>query len=239
MEAPPGIAVLIPAAGASRRMSSGGSKILTLLAGEPLIRHTVRVFQALPAIDAIHVICRPAERAALESCFARSEAWAKLGALIEGGAERRDSVFRGLQALAARPPWAVLVHDGARPCCSPALVTRLLTALETAEAAVPVLPVADTVRRLAAGRSEVVDRAGLLRTQTPQAFRWLALHEAYRRGMAEPNAFTDDAQFVEAAGGAVATVPGEARNIKITHADDLALAAWLLQHPHWGLGADP
>ncbi|MBI3993320.1 MAG: 2-C-methyl-D-erythritol 4-phosphate cytidylyltransferase [Candidatus Lambdaproteobacteria bacterium] len=239
MNAPPGIAVLIPAAGAGRRMGGSGSKVLAPLAGEPLIRHTVRLFHALPAIEAIHVICRPAERAALQACFAHREAWAKLRPLIEGGAERRDSVFRGLHALESRPPWAVLVHDGARPCCSPALVARLLAALETAEAAVPVIPLADTVRRRAEGRSEVVDRAALLRTQTPQAFRWATLHEAYRCGMTLPNAFTDDAQFVEAAGGAVATVPGEARNIKVTHGDDLALAAWLLQHPHWGLGADP
>ncbi len=228
----PRVAVLIPAAGAGARVGAGHNKLLLPLAGEPVLVHTVRAFQAQPAIERIGVIVRPEDRPALERCFGVGAGRGKLLPWIPGGAQRQDSVYNGLAALASDPPAWVLVHDGARPCCSAALIARVLAALAEAGAAhgvVPVLPLNDTVRRLSGGRSEVVPREGLFRTQTPQGFHWDALWAAHRAARARGLQGTDDAQLLEADGGTVAFVEGEPDNIKITTAEDLRLAEWLLR----------
>jgi 2-C-methyl-D-erythritol 4-phosphate cytidylyltransferase len=170
----------------------------------------------------------------------------RLGPWIEGGAERQDSVRQGLAALAKDregPPDWVLVHDGARPLCSRALLQRVLAALEHHSAVVPAVHPIDTVRGSEAApsgpqfeRSAGVQPRDTLRlSQTPQAFHWHTLHDAHAAG--EGLAATDDAQLVERTGGQVMLVPGERRNFKVTLPDDLALAEWALQHPEWGLSS--
>jgi 2-C-methyl-D-erythritol 4-phosphate cytidylyltransferase/2-C-methyl-D-erythritol 2,4-cyclodiphosphate synthase len=132
-------------------------------------------------------------------------------------------VRRGLEALAAAPSDPVLIHDAARPFVSPALAEAALAALAGAEGACPVLPVADTLRRDASGRAgDLVDRAGLVRAQTPQAFRHGAILAAHRA--AAGREFTDDVEVARAAGLAVAHSPGEEANVKLTTAQDLAAA---------------
>jgi 2-C-methyl-D-erythritol 4-phosphate cytidylyltransferase len=175
----------------------------------------------------------------VERAFADRANWPRLGALIAGGRARQDSVRLGLAALPAdaqgRPDW-VLVHDGARPLCSPGLIRRVLAALESGAAAVPVLPIFDTVR--SAGEfglsGGVVDRTGLRLAQTPQGFHWDVLWEAHQRAQAQGVAATDDGQLVERLGKPVTLVPGERRNLKVTLPEDLDLAEWVVQHPHWG-----
>ena len=236
------VTVLIPAAGTGSRMqrsSAGGeTKVLMRLAGEPLLRHAVRVFQKHPVIQSIRIIVRPEDLALLEDTFADTDSWTKLGPPIVGGAERQDSVRNGLEALAGKgtPDW-VLVHDGARPLCSPLLVQRVLDALSTHGAVVPVLPVYETVRSAAGNRESggVIDRTALRLTQTPQGFHWDTLNEAHSRGFREGIRATDDAQLVESTGEPVTLVPGERRNLKITLAEDLELAEWIAAHPDWGV----
>ena len=236
------VAVLIPAAGESRRMGEAGSKILAPLLGEAVIRHTVRCFQAHPAIDEVRLILAPADRQAVEAQFAEPAAWDKLGPAVDGGPARWASVRNGLAALAqAASPDIVLVHDGARPCCSGGLISRVLAGLAEAEAVIPTLPIHDTVRRMGADGAVVergvVDRSTLVRTQTPQGFHWPVLWAAYQ-ALGEAGAgITDDAQVVERHGGTLAAVPGEERNLKLTTAQHLAWAAWLLEHPTWGTSA--
>ena len=228
----PRVAVLIPAAGAGARVGAGQNKLLLPLAGAPVLVHTVRAFQVHPAIERIGVIVRPEERPALERSFGPQAGRGKLLPWIAGGAQRQDSVYNGLAALASDPPAWVLVHDGARPCCRAALIGRVLAALGAADGAggvVPVLPVSDTVRRLVGGRSEVVPREGLYRAQTPQGFHWDPLWAAYRAARARGLQGSDDAQVLEADGGTVAFVEGDPENIKITTAEDLRLADWLLR----------
>jgi 2-C-methyl-D-erythritol 4-phosphate cytidylyltransferase len=215
------------------------SKVLLPLLGEPLLRRTVRVFQEHPAIAHIRVVMRPLDRPALDAAFADRGAWGHLGAWVVGGAERQDSVRLGLEALAAAqggPPDRVLVHDGARPLCSPALIQATLDALQAHDAIVPVLPVFDTVRSAptAAVSGGVVDRANLRVTQTPQAFRWDVLWEAHRWALAQGFRGTDDGQLVERRGHSVGLVRGERRNLKVTEPEDLALAEWIAAHPAWG-----
>ena len=212
--------VLIPAAGSGRRLGRAENKILLPLGGQPLIRRTLRVFQTHPAIARIWLVVREADRAALEPCFPPGAARRRLMPFVSGGAERQQSVYRGLQAMAADPPAWVLVHDGARPFCSRTLLERVLEALPRAEGVVPVLPLTDTVRRIGPGGSEVVDRAGLHRVQTPQGFRWHALWEAHRRAARDGLRGTDDAQLLEEAGLTLAFVAGDPDNLKITSEED-------------------
>jgi 2-C-methyl-D-erythritol 4-phosphate cytidylyltransferase len=141
------------------------------------------------------------------------------------GTTRSDSVRSGL-ALVPEATEVVVVHDAARPLASRALFAAVIDAVRSgADAAVPALPVVDTVKRVAAGRVVgTVDRKDLVIVQTPQAFRAAALRAAHGTGADE----TDDAALIEAEGGAVVVVPGEARNLKLTVASDLELAQALL-----------
>jgi 2-C-methyl-D-erythritol 4-phosphate cytidylyltransferase len=164
--------------------------------------------------------------------------------LVEGGEERGDSVRR---ALAAVPPEAdtVLVHDGARPLLSDEVVERVLAAVVpegaaegaaegTVEAgAVAAVPVSDTLKRVGAdGAIEgTVERRGLWRAQTPQAFPRRMIDDAYRRAAADGVAATDDAALVERYGGRVVVVEGDVRNLKLTRPEDLTLAELLLGAP--------
>ena len=140
---------------------------------------------------------------------------------VFGGPDRQASVRNGLEALAADPPRHVLVHDAARPDLPPAVVRRIVEALETHDGAAPGLPVADTLKRVEEGRSTgTVSRDGLWRIQTPQGFRFSALLEAHRQ--AAPGAFSDDTALAEAAGLAIAVVPGDTRLEKVTEPGDAA-----------------
>jgi 2-C-methyl-D-erythritol 4-phosphate cytidylyltransferase/2-C-methyl-D-erythritol 2,4-cyclodiphosphate synthase len=146
---------------------------------------------------------------------------------VFGGATRQASVCAGLEALAPHRPDVVLVHDAARPFASPALIARAISAAQAGGAAVPVLPLRDTVKRVdSAGRiEETLDRSVLRLVQTPQAFAFAPLLAAHRRAVAEArDDFTDDAALAEWAGMTVSTFEGEPDNIKITAAGDFARA---------------
>lgn len=146
---------------------------------------------------------------------------------VPGGMRRRDSVRAGLDAL---PPGAshVLVHDAARPLATPELVRRVIDRLLSGgvDAVVPVVPVRDTLKRVGDGWVvATVERSGLAGAQTPQGFRLEVLRAAHQ---ATDDDFGDDAALVERFGGSVATVEGEAANLKVTYPGDLALAEALL-----------
>lgn len=224
----PRIAVLIPAAGSGVRAGTGRNKVLHPVGGQPMIARAAEVFRDHSEIGRIVVVARRADFPALEEVFAGQPHWSKIGPLVEGGAERRDSVRNGIRALAGAaagfqaPDW-VLVHDGARPFCSPGLLERVLAGLRENPAVVPILPIFDTVRRVENGASEVVGRSGLFRCQTPQGFHLSLLREAHRRAP-EGLSATDDGQLVEALGKKLHFVPGEERNFKVTTESDLRAA---------------
>lgn len=146
-------------------------------------------------------------------------------AVVVGGAERSDSVRAGLAAV-PEDAEVIVVHDAARPLASRDLWRAVIEAVQAgADAAIPGVPVADTVKRVDAGRVvETIERRDLIAVQTPQAFRAAVLRRAHEAG----GDATDDAGLVERAGGTVVVVPGEARNRKVTDRDDLVvLEAWL------------
>lgn len=208
---------LIVAAGQGSRFGGELPKQYQLLAGKPLIRHSYAALSHHPAIDEVVVVTGRGQQALLQSAIGPVEA-------VEGGATRRDSARAGLEAIAASGGAArVLIHDAARPFVPPAVVDRLLKALDSAEGAVPALPVADTLSRGDHILGETVDRAGLWRVQTPQAFDFQAILDAHRRWPEDQEA-TDDAQMLRRFGGSVALVEGALMLEKITYPADVAAA---------------
>jgi 2-C-methyl-D-erythritol 4-phosphate cytidylyltransferase len=148
--------------------------------------------------------------------------------VVGGGATRSDSVRAGLAAVPDRVE-VIVIHDAARPLASPALWAAVLAAVEAgADAAIPAVPVTDTIKRVAGDAVvETVDRSQLVAVQTPQAFRAAALRLAHV-GAGDA---TDDAALVEAAVGRVVTVPGDPRNLKITEQTDIGVAEILVADP--------
>lgn len=233
-------AALIVAAGRGERLGAVLPKQYLPLAGKPLLRHAVERLAGHPRVDVVRVVLGAGQL----DHYERAMAGLALRSPVEGGATRQESVRLGLESLESEAPDLVLIHDAARPLLSAALVDRVLDALGTAEAALPVLPVTDTLKRVDAGAlaTSGPDRGGLARAQTPQGFHFAAILRAHRAAHATGVSYTDDAAVAEAAGLAVACVPGEERNLKVTVPDDLALAGLLLagapRSYRTGLGLD-
>lgn len=220
-------AAIIVAAGRGLRLPAEVPKPYQPLAGRWILEHAVTAFRAAPRVGAIVVVVA-SDRV--------DEVRARLGSTVEdvvvGGETRRASVSAGLRAL-AQPPW-VLVHDGVRPFVSTDLIDRVLAAAEQHGAAVPAIPLTDTLKEVGDGRVlRTLDRSGLWAVQTPQAFRTDLLRAAHAAASAEA-AVTDDAQLVEQLGAAVGVVAGDADNVKITAPADLAAARRRVD----GAGAD-
>jgi 2-C-methyl-D-erythritol 4-phosphate cytidylyltransferase / 2-C-methyl-D-erythritol 2,4-cyclodiphosphate synthase len=229
------VIALLMAAGSGSRFGGPTPKQYLPLLGRPVIRHAAEALLACGRVGALLPVVAEGEQAHVAALLAGLPALPP----VAGGATRAGSVRAGLAALAADPPDAVLVHDAARPIVPEGSIAALLAALAEAPGAIPAQPVTDTLKRGAAGRIlETVPREGLFRAQTPQAFRYAALATAHASGDAGA---TDDAALLEAAGQAVALVPGAEANIKITWPEDLArveahLAARLI--PRMGTGFD-
>lgn len=214
------VAALIVAAGRGTRAGPGGPKQYRLLAGEPVLRRTLAAFAAHPGVDVVMAVIHPEDREAYD---AAAVGLPKLAIACAGGETRQASVRLGLEALSKLTPSRVLIHDGARPLVSAAIISRSIAALDTHQGALVALPVTDTVRRAADGLAgETIPRDGLWRAQTPQAFQFSAILEAHRE--AQGADLTDDVAVAAAAGIAVAMIEGDEANMKITSADDLARA---------------
>jgi 2-C-methyl-D-erythritol 4-phosphate cytidylyltransferase/2-C-methyl-D-erythritol 2,4-cyclodiphosphate synthase len=221
---PPPCHVLIVAAGRGSRFGGPLPKQYCLLAGRPVLRHTVAAFRGRPGIASIRIAIHPDDRTLYDAAVGDLG----LPEPVEGGALRQDSVRNLVMTLDAAPDDIVLIHDGARPLVSPAIIDATLAALTDADGAIAALPVRDTVKRaLGTGIAETIDRTYLWRAQTPQGFRFGAIRDAHRRcaGLDLP----DDAAVAERAGYAVELVMGDEDNFKITTAEDLARAERLVQ----------
>lgn len=208
---------VIVAAGAGTRAGGEAPKQWRPLAGRPVVRWSAEVLLAAGA-QALILVVREGEEAAA------SEALAGLPrvVIVRGGRERVDSVRAGLAALPTQTA-AVLIHDAARPFVTTAHVSALLAALADADAALPALPVSDTLKRHDDAVTTTAPRAGLWRAQTPQAFRLKALRAAYAAWPASETP-TDDAGVVERAGGKVVLVPGDPMLLKLTYPEDFPMA---------------
>jgi 2-C-methyl-D-erythritol 4-phosphate cytidylyltransferase/2-C-methyl-D-erythritol 2,4-cyclodiphosphate synthase len=221
------VVALVVAAGRGERLGSAVPKQYRPLAGISVLARAVDALRDHAGIDTVHVVIGEGQEAAY--CKALGDRI--LPAPIIGGATRQQSVANGLAAMtnAAR----VLIHDAARPFLPGAVIDRLLAALDTSDAAVPVLPVNDSLVR---ANGETVQRESVVRVQTPQAFHYAAIrdaHAAWAGGEA-----TDDAQIARAAGFSVALVEGDPALEKLTFEADFRRAEATLLSPRTGMGFD-
>jgi 2-C-methyl-D-erythritol 4-phosphate cytidylyltransferase/2-C-methyl-D-erythritol 2,4-cyclodiphosphate synthase len=212
-------AAVLVAAGRGLRAGAGGPKQYRMIGGQTVIFRAMEPFCRHPRVFAVQPVLN-LDDTAMFSAAAR-------GLLHEppasGGATRQASVHAGLEALAARKPDIVLIHDAARPFASQDLISRAIDAVNRTGAAIPVIAVADTVK-LVDGNGDVEatpERARLRIAQTPQVFRFEIILEAHRRAAREGRAdFTDDAALAEWAGLTVATFEGDVANMKLTTPED-------------------
>ncbi|MBC7092986.1 2-C-methyl-D-erythritol 4-phosphate cytidylyltransferase [Candidatus Bipolaricaulota bacterium] len=215
---------VILAAGRGDRFGGGRNKVWAELAGRPLLHYPLWAFAQSGAVSEVIVVARPGEERDVDTIAGAVPLPVRV---VPGGERRQDSARAGVEA--ARGEY-VLVHDGARPLVSPELIRRVLAAAEAHGAAVPVLPVADTVRYARDGylAPEPVTRDGLVHIQTPQGARRELLLVAYTEATLRGLDLPDDAAALLALGQPVAAVPGDPKNLKVTRPGDLALAARLL-----------
>lgn len=216
---------VIVAAGTASRMG-GIDKVLAPLAGEPVIRHTVRAFQNCEAIREIVVVTR---KELIPQVEVLCDGFSKVKAVVAGGSDRPASVRAGLRALSKQVKLAA-IQDGARPLVSFEVIDRTVRAANTYGAAAPGVPVKDTVKIVRGGVVESTpDRASLQAVQTPQVFDIDLLKAALDNARKKQLPITDDCSAVELLGMSVKMVEGEERNIKITTPMDLHLAKMLME----------
>ena len=226
------VTALIVAAGSGNRMGADQPKQYRLLGDRPVLAHAVDALTSHSRVDAVRVVIGAGQEAMAQVALGSRD----VGALITGGKERADSVRAGLAAIG---DGVVLVHDAARPFCPPAVIDRLLDALERHDGAVPVLAIADTIAKARGTVDAMVDRTALVRVQTPQAFHVEDLLYAY--GEAGKRAPTDESTVMVEAGLKVATVEGDPMLDKLTTPADwvraeASLAARLVSRT--GMGFD-
>ena len=207
------VVALIVAAGSGSRMG-GAPKQYRVLGGKSVLAHAVDALASHPRIETVRIVIGAGQEALAREALGNRD----VGDFIIGGAERADSVRAGLAAIG---DGIVLIHDAARPFCPPDVIDRLLEALNRGDGAVPVLEVADTLAKGVGTLDSMVDRKGLLRIQTPQAFH----AEDLRYALAEVKGrATDESSVMVAAGLKVVTVAGDSMLDKLTTAADFARA---------------
>ena len=222
------IGAIVAAAGAGTRLGRG-AKALVELNGRTLLSRVVELFLALDEIGRV-VVVGPPSRLELVEREVAALGPGKPVVVRPGGETRQQSVRAGLKALEGCD--YVLVHDAARPLASAALVRRVIAAAVQAGAAIPGVPPRDAVKRVEGGRLvESLDRSRLVLAQTPQGFHYALLERAHFQAADAGLVGDDDSQLVAAAGHAVAVVPGEPANVKLTTREDLeVLEALLREH---------
>ena len=237
-------AVLLAAAGKSRRFADGGNnnsdtsskKPFVDLCGRPVWQHSAALFAAADCVRQLIVILSPEDRAFFETTYARQTAEWSLE-LVDGGAERFESIENGLRHV-----WAdidfVAIHDAARPCVTAEQVDAVFHTAEQFDAAILAAPLVETIKRASSSDgttpretltdiAATVPRDNLWEAQTPQVFRRELIADAFAKRGTKP--VTDDAQLVENIGHPVKIVPSDRSNLKITTASDLQLARLLLE----------
>ena len=226
------LAVVLAGAGDGARMGGRGPKLLLPIAGKTLLERVASVFLAHPSVGELiavvpEALLEPARRA-LSALPASSDIRREV---TPGGATRRESVGRGLRALTLGLPY-VAVHDVARALVEERLITRVLETARVEGAAIPAVPLRDTVTEVDGGRVvRTLDRARLFGVQTPQIFADAILRRAHASAETEGRDATDDASLLEASGAKVAVVPGDPMNLKLTEPSDIAMFEFLLRRP--------
>jgi len=220
---------IIAAAGSGTRTNSPVPKQFLEILGKPLLVHTIERFEMCPAIDEIILVLAAGEIDNFKQILEKY-GLAKVRKIVTGGETRAGSVRNGLDAVSARDGDIVAIHDGARPLVAIAEITQTIEKAREAGAACLVAPVTDTIKEVADGRIiGTIDRGKLRRALTPQAFRYEILQKAFAQGGIGAEV-TDECYLVEKLGQRIAYVEGSARNIKVTHPEDVLLAEVFLRN---------
>lgn len=223
------VAVLVAASGQGLRMGGDIKKQYLTLAGIPVLARSLQVFIDHPAVEQIVVIVPKTETGLARETIKPFCSLDKIS-FVEGGKRRQDSIYLGLQAISG-DVGMVCVHDGVRPLAGGELFETVLEAASRYGAAIPVIPVTDTLKEVSFSGivNRTISRDTIRRAQTPQIFRYDLINEAYRKAHLLGVEATDDAYLLELVGEAVYTVPGSPANIKITTPGDLLFAEALLE----------
>jgi len=226
-----GAIAVVPAGGMGVRIGGRTPKQYLVFSGAPVLVHTLRALGRARSVRGL-VVAVPETRVAATRALLERHRVPRVVAVVAGGADRQESVSRGLQACPADAGW-IVVHDAVRPFITPALVDAVVGAAQRVGAATCGTRVRETVKRVrkesgmgASGElvEATLDREGLWLVQTPQAFRRALLWEAHDKARRAGYRGTDDAVLVERLGAPVAMVPGALENLKITTRDDLRIA---------------
>ncbi|MFN2590293.1 MAG: 2-C-methyl-D-erythritol 4-phosphate cytidylyltransferase [Actinomycetota bacterium] len=222
---------VVLAAGSGVRLGRDEPKAFVSVAGRPMLEWSLLALEQSSSVSAIVLVAPPA---GLDRARTSADRFGRVAAVVAGGPTRQASVRAGLDRI---PPSAevVVCHDAARPLARPDLFDEVVEALRSADVAgaVPLIPSPDTVKRVRDDRViETIPRHELGLAQTPQAFAAAALRHAHDRAALDGVSATDDAMLLEAAGYAVAAVPGDPANLKITTEDDVARAEAVLTRRH-------
>ena len=225
------VVALIPAAGRGRRMGKETPKASLSLGGIPLLWHTLQKFEACNQVDEILPLVPAKEVSFWTDEIGRRSKLKKVQRVLAGGAERQDSVFLGLQAIAGNADW-VIIHDGARPFVPPELIERALSETRRWKAVAAALPAGETIKEVSLAKEvlKTVDRGPLWIIQTPQSFEYSLILNAHEKAREERFYGTDDASLVERLGIPVRVIEGSPFNFKITTPEDLILGEALLQY---------
>jgi 2-C-methyl-D-erythritol 4-phosphate cytidylyltransferase len=212
------VTAIIVAAGEGKRF--GSSKPYAVLKGKRILDHSLETFDCHPGIfDMVLVLRETGQKASF------LDKYPKLKTVVKGGERRQDSVLLGFQHIDPARTDIVLVHDAARPLVKAGLIDRIIETTKAKGAAIPVLPVNDTIKRIDGNRvSRTIDRQGLYCIQTPQGFSCEILGRAFEEALEDSEMYTDEAALVEKLGVDVFAIPGDPRNIKITVLGDLKIA---------------
>jgi 2-C-methyl-D-erythritol 4-phosphate cytidylyltransferase len=220
---------IIAAAGQGTRIGGKRAKQFLELAGTPIIIHTLRRFEQCAVIQETIVVL-PAQDAAGFLALASRYGLRKLARVVQGGATRAESVWRGLQTVRPATAAIIAVHDGVRPFVTPEEIALTVGAAEESGAAILAAPAIDTIKEVKNNLVQrTLERASLRHALTPQCFRYALLRRAYEQAASLGADVTDDSALVERLGESVAIVEGHPRNIKITRPEDLALAEIILR----------
>jgi len=217
------VTAIIVAAGEGRRF--GFSKQFALLGGKSVLDQCLEIFEAHKKVAAIVLVLKDVS---LKKEYLKR--YRKIVAVAKGGKRRQDSVFSGFRQIDPEKAEIVLVHDGVRSLVSEDLIDRVIEAAREAGAAVPAIPVEDTIKLVEGDEvSRTLDREKLFRVQTPQGFSYLILKAALDKAKEENFYGTDEASLAERIGKKVVVVQGDHKNIKITALEDLKIAEAFLE----------
>ena len=223
------VTAIVLAAGRSTRMGGGPNKQFIELCGKPLIYYSLAAFEACPNIEAIVLVRRP-DYAEQAQQIVREFGFKKVAAFTDGGAERQNSVWNGLEKCDPATD-IVAVHDGARPLLTHALIESTIISVQAHGTGIAATKVVDTIKEAHEDKTVIrtVDRTKLWAVQTPQTIRFSLLREAYTNVFLKQMVVTDEAAAVESLGQKVHLVETPFLNLKVTTPSDLAIAEALLR----------